>query len=117
MSDLILLSNLATPSSRVLQALDNAGLRTIDLLTLDVFEVHRRTQLSVIDTQNLVKDVISALTGTVESERVKTAEERRQEFSFLSTGDKKINELLGGGIPLGSLTEVTGERYYFKSCL
>jgi len=112
MSDLILLSNLATPSSRVLQALENAGLQTVDLLTLDVFEIHRRTQLSVIDVQNLVKDVITALTGTVESEQVKTAEERYQDFAFLTTGDKKIDELLGGGISIGSLTEVTGERYY-----
>src|SRR5579862_6296264 len=111
MSDIILLSNLATQSSRVLQALDNAGLQMVDLLTLDVFEIHRRTQLSVIDVQNLVKDVISALAGTVESELVKTAEERHQEFVFLTTGDEKINELLGGGIPIGSLTEVTGERY------
>ena len=115
MSDLILLSNLPTPSSRVLQALDNAGLQTVDLLTLDVFEVHRRTQLSVIDAQNLVRDVISRLTRTVESEQVKTAEERYQRFSCLTTGDEKINELLGGGIPIGSLTEVTGERYYLKS--
>src|SRR5208282_2348443 len=113
MSDLILLSNLATPSSRVLQALENAGLVTVDLLTLDVFEIHRRTQLSVIDVQNLVKDVISAMLGNVESE-VKTAEERLQDFSFLTSGDETINGLLGGGIPTGSLTEITGERHYFS---
>jgi DNA repair protein RAD57 len=112
MSDLYLVSNLASPSSRVLQALENAGLFTVDLLTLDVFEIHRRTQLSVIDVQNLVKDVISAMSRNVESE-VKTAQERIQDFSFLTSGDETINGLLGGGIPTGSLTEVTGERYYF----
>ena len=112
MSDLILVSNLTTPSSRVLQALDNAGLQTIDLLTLDIFEIHRRTQLSVIDVQILVKDVISALADTVERD-AKNIEERFQAFGFLTTGDDKIDELLGGGIPVGSLTEVTGERYVF----
>lgn len=110
MSDLYLVSNLPTPSTRVLQALDNAELLTVDLLTLDVFEIHRRTQLSIIDVQNLVQDVISALSDTVESE-VKTAEKRIRDFTFLTTGDEKINALLGGGIPIGSLTEVTGERY------
>jgi DNA repair protein RAD57 len=112
MSDLYLVSNLAAPSSRVLQALENAGLLTVDLLTLDVFEIHRRTQLSVIDVQNLVKDVISAMSGNVESE-VKTAQERMQDFSFLTSGDETLNQLLGGGIPTGSLTEVTGERHCF----
>jgi hypothetical protein len=111
MSDIILVSNLATPSSRVLQALDNARLQTVDLLTLDVFEIHRRTQLSVIDVQNLVKDIIAALSLTVESDVVKSVEERSQAFAFLTTGDERINKLLGGGIPTGSLTEITGERY------
>ena len=111
MSDITLVSNLATPSSRVLQALDNAGLLTVDILTLDVFEIHRRTQLSVIDVQNLVKDVIAALSLTVESDMVKSVEERSETFAFLTTGDQRVNELLGGGIPTGSLTEITGERY------
>ena len=111
MSDIILVSNLATPSSRVLQALDNAGLQVVDLLTLDAFEIHRRTQLSVIDVQNLVRDVITALTGTIEGECIKTAEERSQELAVLTTGDEKVDVLLGGGISTGALTEVTGERY------
>lgn len=110
MSDIILVSNLILPSTRVLQALDSAGIQTVDLLTLDVFEIHRRTQLSVIDVQNLVKDVIAALSGSV-NDRVKNAEQRIQEFSFLTTGDARVNELLGGGIPTGSLTEIAGERY------
>ena len=109
MSDIILLSNLAAPSSRVLEALDKAGLHMVDLLTLDVFEIHRRTQLSVIDVQNLVRDVIASLTEKVESE-IKTADERERNLAFLTTGDERINEFLGGGIPTGSLTEVTGER-------
>jgi len=109
MSDIILLSNLATPSSRVLQALDNAGLHTVDLLTLDVLEIHRRTQLSVIDVQNLVKDVITAL--NIPDDAIKTGTERLEEFTFITSGDEKINVLLGGGIPTAALTEVTGERY------
>src|SRR5271170_8462579 len=116
MSDIILVSNLATPSSRVLQALDNAALSTVDLLTLDVFEIHRRTQLSVIDVQNLVRDVIAALLDATEG-GVKTAAEREREFAFLTTGDKAIDELLGGGIPSGALTEITGERYRFQGGL
>src|SRR5579862_3731655 len=100
MSDIILLSNLATQSSRVLQALDNAGLHTVDLLTLDVFEIHRRTQLSVIDVQNLVKDVLSAL--SVSKDAIKTAAERLEDFYFITTGDAKIDELLGGGVPTGA---------------
>jgi DNA repair protein RAD57 len=111
MSDIILVSNLATPSSRVLQALDNAGLQTVDLLTLDVFEIHRRTQLSVIDVQSLVKDVIAALSLSDENDVVKSVGQRSKAFAFLTTGDEKINDMLGGGIPTGSLTEVTGERY------
>ena len=114
MSDIILVSNLPTPSNRVVQALDNTGLQVVDLLTLDVFEIHRRTQLSVIDVQNLVRDVITALTGTIEEECTKTAEERNAELEFLTTGDETIDQLLGGGIPTGALTEVTGERLKYR---
>ena len=110
MSDIILLSNLEKQPNRVLHALDNAGLQVDDLLTLDAFEIHRRTGLSVIDVQNLVKSVVAAFKKTIEDEWTKTAEQRIREFAFLTTGDKRINELLGGGIPTGSLTEVTGER-------
>lgn len=116
MSDIILLSNLAAQPNRVLQALDNAGIHTIDLLSLDVLEVHRRTQLSVIDVQKLLGDVISALTEDVEKE-TRTAEERERTFTFLTTGDQRINELLGGGIPTDSLTEITGERFYLAICV
>ena len=115
MSDIISLSNLALPSTRVLQALDNAGIQTVDLLTLDAFEIRRRTQLSIIDVQNLVKDAITALSENVENSGVKSAEQRMHEFSFLTTGDVRVNELLGGGIPVGSLTEVAGERYRVTS--
>ncbi len=116
MSDIILLENLRTPSSRILQALDNANLHTVDLLTLDPFEIHRRTQISVIDVQILVKDVIAALNHTVEKD-LKTAEERGQELRFLTTGDVKVDELIGGGIPTGALTEITGERYHNQVCV
>lgn len=109
MSDLILIDKLKPRSTRVLQALDNAALSTVDLLTLDVFEIHRRTQLSVLDVQNLVRDVIAALVDATEG-GVETAAEREREFAFLTTGDRAIDELLGGGIPSGALTEVSGER-------
>jgi DNA repair protein RAD57 len=109
MSDIILVPTLPQPSSRILQALDNAGIQTVDLLTLDVFEIHRRTQLSVIDVQRLVKDVISTLSQSAEKE-VKTAEQRSGDVAFLSTGDAKIDQLLGGGFPTSYLTEITGER-------
>jgi|SRR5579859_3079636 DNA repair protein RAD57 len=110
MSDIILVSNLQVPSSRILTALENAAVSTVDLLTLDIFEIHRRTGLSVIDVQNLVRDVIAALGSETGGRRVMTAEERTREFAFLTTGDARINEMLGGGIPTGSLTEVSGER-------
>jgi DNA repair protein RAD57 len=109
MSDIILIP-LGPLSSKVVQALENAGLQTVDLLTLDAFEIHRRTQLSVIDVRKLVKDVIDALTHTLEHGLIKTAEERTRDFAFITTGDKALDALLGGGIPTGSLTEITGER-------
>jgi DNA repair protein RAD57 len=111
MSDIILIPNLPTLSNRVLRALDEAGIQTADLLTLDVFEIHKRTQLSIIDAQNLIKDVISTLESSIEKEIGKTAVDRLNEFGFLTTGDEKIDQLLGGGIATGSLTEITGERY------
>ena len=111
MSDIILLPKLATQSSRVLQALENAGIQVVDLLTLDVLEIHRRTQLSIIDVQRLVRDVIATL--AIKDEDMKTAADIERDFAFLTTGDARIDELLGGGIPTSSLTEVTGERYAF----
>ena len=98
----------------MLQALDTAEVSAVDLLTLDVFEIHRRTGLSVVDVQNLVTDVLAALASGTDGE-AKTAAERERDFAFLTTGDKRIDGLLGGGVPSGSLTEVAGERFISSS--
>jgi DNA repair protein RAD57 len=111
MSDIILLPEISQRvSSRVLQLVDNAGVSVVDVLTLDAVEVSRRTKLSVLDVQDMVKCVLDTL-GMEISTDVKTAVERERDFAFLTTGDEKLDRLLGGGIPTGSITEVTGERY------
>lgn len=38
-------------------------------------------------------------------------EVQKEEWRSISTLDERIDEVLGGGIPTGYVTEITGERY------
>ena len=104
---------------------------TIDLLTLDAVEIHKRTKLGLVDIQRLAAHVTAVLQQQldlrVEDEQRFKATFRREgkngdilrrpgsdlvkAWSTISTLDEEVDAILGGGIPASYITEITGERY------
>ncbi|CAI4212521.1 unnamed protein product [Parascedosporium putredinis] len=76
--------------ARLLHVLDTHGVTTTDLLTLNAADLGTRTKLPLLD----LKRLSAAL---------------RAEWSAISTLDDTLDAALGGGIPAGYVTEITGE--------
>ncbi|KAI0998097.1 hypothetical protein K3495_g10095 [Podosphaera aphanis] len=105
---------------RLLPSLEKRMLTTADLLTLDSLEIAKRAHLPVLDVKKLCNDVHEALqasmgltedvrnfTGSVQLR--KTGEQVVESWSTISLLDADFDRALNGGIPTGSITELTGE--------
>lgn len=123
--------------SHLLPSLDKALITTSDLLTLDAVDVAKRAQLPPAEVVKLTDAILKALHAQlnkgdalgVESEKGAGEDDQEcradgeedaircgmREWSSISTLDDKIDEALGGGIPTGYVTEITGERYVLSS--
>ena len=133
MTDLIsVLPNFPTaPYTHLVPSLERDGITVADLLTLDAIEIVKRCPLPLLDVRRLARHVIEALQedlGIAEKpvmtsdvflafEDVSAARSGVQAFRKLlgrtqkiSTLDSALDKALGGGIPTGYVTEVTGER-------
>ncbi|PKS09733.1 hypothetical protein jhhlp_004354 [Lomentospora prolificans] len=114
----------AGPFSRLLHVLDNHGITTTDLLTLDASDLGSRTKLPVLDLKRLSAAVLDALhrdlsvlpsrTGSSQEAQErdsskKSLDELCNDWSTISTLDDSLDAALGGGVPTGYVTEITGE--------
>jgi DNA repair protein RAD57 len=106
---------------RLLPSLEKNLVTTADLLTLDCIEIAKRAQLPLLDVKRLCSAVLEALrTGLAinevsneapsESSLKKSGKDIASSWSTISTLDDDLDLALGGGIPAGYITEVTGER-------
>ncbi|KUI60636.1 DNA repair protein rhp57 [Cytospora mali] len=121
----------------LIQTLEKHQVTTSELLTLEVADLGKRTQLPLLDLKRLCNAVLDALhsdlevsekgnneaataaggdNGTEEEEEEQQHETSRHSFSSLKSRWKSISTLdpgldasLGGGIPTGYITELTGE--------
>lgn len=116
--------------THLLPSLEKHLITTTDLLTLDALEVAKRAQLPLLDVRRLANHVLAILqgrlglkTGNVPSYQNagegqagygslrKAGKEAITRSSPISTLDPAIDAALGGGVPTGYITEITGERY------
>ncbi len=124
--------------THLLPSLEKNLITTTDLLTLDALEIAKRAQLPVLDVRRLATAVVAALHGelgcglsngagvgdghkdgrqnvqkdTKDINRwKKTGAEVVNQWRTISTLDDQLDAALGGGIPTGYITEITGERY------
>lgn len=105
---------------RLLPSLEKNLVTTADLLTLDSVEIAKRAQLPLLDVKRLCNAVLEALQsnlGISENEEPqqssllrKTGKDILNSWITISTLDDDLDLALGGGIPTGYITEVTGER-------
>jgi DNA repair protein RAD57 len=113
---------------RIIPNLERHGVSVTDLLTLDVSEVARRASVPVREVESLRRDVLQGLHGSLgifqdeggaqAGDDVVVDRGRLQidgaqlldKWETISTLDDAIDAALGGGIPRGYVTEITGER-------
>ena len=115
--------------THLLPSLEKHLVTTTDLLTLDALELAKRAHLPLLDVKRLANHVLAILQSRLgfEAENApsypnaghnqpdygslrKTAKEATTRLNFISTLDPCIDAALGGGIPTGYITELTGER-------
>lgn len=132
MADLLhILPSFPTGSyTHLLPSLERHFITTTDLITVDAIELAKRAQLPVPDVRNLANAVVAALKvdlGTQDQDDVcrraeatspdrqgvllrRNGRELVESWSVISLLDEQLDAGLGGGIPTGYVTEITGER-------
>lgn len=107
---------------RLLPSLEKNQVTTTDLITLDCVEIAKRAKVPLLDVKRLSSAILEALqvdlgvqdAGDGTQARVllkKSGKDILNSWNTISTLDDQIDHALGGGIPTGYITEVTGERY------
>lgn len=119
--------------THLIPSLEKHRITCTDLLTLEAPEVAKRAQLPAHDVRKLADDILARLQrqlglnalpgGDSEAngkEKATTEEEPplrksgadlAKQWHTISTLDDDLDSALGGGIPTGYMTELTGERY------
>ena len=105
------------PYAHILPSLEKALVSCTDLLTLDAFDVAKRSQVPPAEVRKLAEAVLESLHAGIidsdqrESEDVEGPTKRRTLQSVvISTLDDQLDSALDGGIYSGYLTEIVGER-------
>lgn len=123
MSDLItVLPDFQSASfTHLLPSLAKKLITTSDLLTLDASDIAKRAQLPPTEVAKLCNAVLEALQKQLSPHSSTTDasfsffngvlhEKGKPSWQAMSTLDESLDAALGGGIPAGFVTEVTGER-------
>ncbi|KAI1780469.1 DNA repair protein RAD57 [Hypoxylon cercidicola] len=114
--------------ANLLPAIERHGLTVADLLTLQVADIGKRTQLPLLDIKRLCHAVLDALHVDLGVSDKQPAGERdgggesvgaplkrtgtellAAPPRFVSTLDDALDAALGGGVPAGYVTEIVGE--------
>ncbi|KAL9117683.1 MAG: hypothetical protein Q9187_005775 [Circinaria calcarea] len=113
----------------LIPSLEENLITTTDLLTLDAVEIAKRAHLPVLDVRRLANHVTAALQQQLglsvnndpsytlpvaqgskkETTLRKSGNDLSSEWTTISTLDYDLDTVLGGGIPPGYITEITGE--------
>lgn len=121
------------PYSHLIPSLDRHGITVADLLSLDALEIARRATLPILDLRRLAQNVVHALQddlnigATTENDSSdgfftssnkygcgtckRSGTDVLKGWDSISILDPTLDEAIGGGIPTGYVTEITGERW------
>jgi DNA repair protein RAD57 len=85
-------------------------LATADVLLSSTSDLQKRLRLPNLESVN--DFVLSVSRGVVPPTRPmdELAEEELEEGCWIGTGDSEVDMALGGGLRLGTITEIAGER-------
>ncbi|OLN92212.1 DNA repair protein rhp57 [Colletotrichum chlorophyti] len=102
----------------LIQTIERHRLSTTDLLTQDVIDIGKRTQLPLLDIKRLCAAVVDSLhrdfgpASQVPNSNPSlrhSLTDLENQSSTISTLDNDLDQALGGGVPTGYVTEITGE--------
>lgn len=107
-----------SPYTHILPSLEKALVSTADLLTLDAVDVAKRAQVPPGEVKKLTDALLDALradtpsddAGSQASTTLRNGQHLTERWATISTLDDALDDALGGGIALGHLTEIVGER-------
>ena len=104
--------------AHLLPVIEKNLLTTTDLLTVEIAELGRRTSLPLLDLKRLCHAILQAFQAELGvSDKQKenpstlrqTGKELTEQWQTISLLDESLDQALGGGVPTGRITEVTGE--------
>lgn len=109
------------PFSHIIPSLEKALISSVDLLTLEPIDVAKRAQVPTGEVKKLANALLEQLRGEPASNHeddntltgglvFTNGEALLNRWDTISTLDDFLDERLGGGVPRGYLTEITGER-------
>ena len=103
------------PYSNILPSLERASISCTDLLTLDALDIAKQAQVPAKQVRRLVDALGHALQSELDEEARSGLESSGKQigegWTCVSLLDDGLDRLLGGGLPTGYITEMTGERY------
>ncbi|POR32321.1 DNA repair protein rhp57 [Tolypocladium paradoxum] len=121
MTDLlrILPSFPVAPFAALLPAIEQQAFTTTDLLALHPADIAKQTHLPLLDLKRLVAAIQASLVDDLVPEKLlvspepepaaEDAQAHHGPCSAISTLDHDLDAALGGGVPLGCITEFAGE--------
>ena len=119
------------PYQHLLHSLQKNEITVADLISLEPAEVARKCPLPLLDVRRLANSIVEHLQRNLHmiAHEPSTSSEllastnghkgagidigtlaQTEVLNFISTGDPKLDDILGGGLPTGYITEVVGER-------
>lgn len=104
--------------THILPSLERALISTADLLALEAVDVAKRAQVPPGEVKKLADEILSALradapsgdAGSVASSALRNGAHVARRWATISTLDDDLDDIVGGGIALGHVTEIVGER-------
>ncbi|KAI9158389.1 DNA repair protein rhp57 [Paramyrothecium foliicola] len=112
MTDLlrILPSFPVTRFAALLPAIEQHALTTTDLLALHPADIAKQTGLPILDLKRLVAAIQASLSDDLKPEYLDLSDpSASQPCPTISTLDPDLDAALGGGVPVGCITEFAGE--------
>lgn len=94
------------PFAHLLQKVEHHALTTTDLLTLHPTDLAKQTQLPLLDLKRFIAAIQASLADDITLSKPLINSTPTQTISTLDDG---LDSALGGGIPVGCISEITGE--------
>lgn len=101
------------PFAALIPTIEQNALSTTDLLALHPADIAKQTRLPILDLKRLIAAIQASLSDDLIPEQPLLEPEPEPdsipEKNVISTLDEGLDAALGGGVPVGAVTEFTGE--------